>query len=540
MSFLLFGSIGSLQLVWILLVAELIIYGIYVVVYRLTRDPLAKFPGPFLWKISIWPMVWQCARGKRHLDLLKAHRKYGPVVRVAPDMLSFDTGSSARVIYGPRHANLVKSDFHLTLDATISTPSVFAMVDKEKHAFRRRVILQAFTENAMQKSGEFYLHYTGILRDQLKEKTKNGWTKVNMGEYATWWGADVMGALALGRSFNCLRDPTYRNGIPMMRNAARFTYWAGHLPFRKAADYILAHPILSRIGGKAAIDNQNYFDYCENAMQARISEQEEANAAGKGEEMRKDYIHYLLNAIDPETGKGLTRNELKSDASVILAAGSDAIANAFASVMFYLCRNQRPRELAAAEVRKCFSTAEEIQVGPKMNSCTYLTACIDEAMRMAPVSPSPLERVATDEGIEIDGHHIPAGVTVGTFFYGMNLSDKIYRDPYKYWPERWLVDEKGINGLPLKEVNNAKQSFFPFSDGHRQCIAKILATRNLKLVVATMLWHFDFRATDKLNADEPSGEGEEKGVFGLEDAMISITQGPVLEMVDRFNIKRDS
>ena len=78
-------------------------------------------------KISIWPTVWQCTRGKRHLDLLEAHRKYGSVVRVAPDMLSFNTGSSARVIYGPRHANLVKSVFHLTLDATVSIPSVFAI-----------------------------------------------------------------------------------------------------------------------------------------------------------------------------------------------------------------------------------------------------------------------------------------------------------------------------------------------------------------------------------------------------------------------------
>src|SRR4051812_17814529 len=163
---------------------------VYIAIYRVTKHPLAKFPGPLLWRISIWPTIWQCAKGKRHLDLLEAHRKYGPIVRVAPNMLSFDTGSSARTIYGPRHANLVKSDFHLTLDATVSTPSVFAIVDKEVHAFRRRVILHAFTENAMNESGQFCLHYTRILRDELKNTVKNGWTKVNMGEWATWWGAD--------------------------------------------------------------------------------------------------------------------------------------------------------------------------------------------------------------------------------------------------------------------------------------------------------------------------------------------------------------
>lgn len=305
---------------------------------------------------------------------------------------------------------------------------------------------------------------------------------------------------------------------------------AGHLPLREVVDYILASPFLSRFAGQAAIDNQNYFDYCEEAMQARIKEEEDAVAAGKSGSMRKDYIHYLLGAKDPETGKALTRNELKSDASLILAAGSDAIANAFASVVFYLARHKRPRNLAAAEVRAAFAKAEDIEVGPTLKSCTYLTACIDEAQRMAPVSASPLERVSTHEGIEVDGHHIPAGVTVGTFFYGMNLNEKIFRNAYEYWPERWLVDETCKNGLPAEEVAEAKQSFFPFSAGHRQCIARNLATRNLKLVVAIMLWHFEFRATDKLDPDEPSGEGEEKGTFGLEDALISITSGPVVEM----------
>ncbi|KAI2629323.1 cytochrome P450 [Hypomontagnella submonticulosa] len=510
--------------------ASVLFYCLSIAIYRVFFHPLARVPGPFWWKISIWPTIWQCAHGKRHLDLLAAHKRYGPVVRIAPDMVSFDTGSSARVIYGPRHANVVKSDFHLTLDATVSAPSLFAIVDKEKHAFRRRVVLQAFTEKAMNDASEFYLRYTRILLDELNKKIGTGWGKVNISDYAIWWTVDVMADLSLGRSFKCLTEPTFRHGIPMMRNGARYTYWAGHLPFRKLVDYALAHPVLSRFGGQAAVDNKNYFDFCEAAIQERIQEEEDAIAAGLvDEKRRKDYIHYLLTAVDPETGQKLTHNELKSDASLLLAAGSDTISNAISGFMFYLGRHRSARERAVAEVRQRFSTADDIRQGPALNACVYLEACILEAMRMAPpVSPSPLERVTVADGIEIDGRWYPAGLTVGTCFYALNFSEAAHREPFAFRPERWIVGE-----TPEDEVRRAKENFFPFSGGHRMCVGRHLATRNLKMLLATLLWHFDFREARHLESGEVSGEEGQSGLYEIEDALISITQGPVLELKAR-------
>lgn len=270
-----------------------------------------------------------------------------------------------------------------------------------------------------------------------------------------------------------------------------------------------------------------------------MKEEDEATAAGikeDSEKRRKDFIHYMLHAIDPETGKGLSHDEIKTDASLLLAAGSDASANSVAALIFYLSRHDGPREKACAEVRATFSSPEEIQYGAKLRSCIYMSACIDEAMRLAPISTSPPERVAINEGIEIDGHHIPAGITVGTFIFGMNLSDRIYREPLRYWPERWIADVDGVEGFPQDEVELAKHSFFPFSYGHRQCIGKNIAPRNLRVAVATILWHFDFRRAKTLTADESSGEGEIDGLFGTQDALITLTTGPVVEMRSRFEV----
>ncbi|KAG4269311.1 hypothetical protein FPRO04_12088 [Fusarium proliferatum] len=255
-------------------------------------------------------------------------------------MLSYNTGSAARSIYASPHANVRKSDFHLTVDASVSTPSLFSIVDREKYAFRRRVVSQAFTEKAMNDASEFYLKYSKVLFQVLHEKFGTGWAKVDIENYGSWWTADTMGDLTLGRSFNCLTEPTFRRAIPMMRNGLRYIYWAGHLPFRDLIDYVLAHPILSRYGGQSAVDNRNYFDFCETAIQERIKEEQDAFVTGAGGgTRRKDYIHYLLAAVDPATGKKLISSELKSDASLLLAAGSDAMSNAIAGIMFYLARH---------------------------------------------------------------------------------------------------------------------------------------------------------------------------------------------------------
>lgn len=288
--------------------------------------------------------------------------------------------------------------------------------------------------------------------------------------------------------------------------------------------------MLSRFGGQAAVDNKNYFDFCEAAIQERIQEEEDAIAAGLvDEKRRKDYIHYLLTAVDPETGQKLTHNELKSDASLLLAAGSDTISNAISGFMFYLGRHRSARERAVAEVRQRFSTADDIRQGPALNACVYLEACILEAMRMAPpVSPSPLERVTVADGIEIDGRWYPAGLTVGTCFYALNFSEAAHREPFAFRPERWIVGE-----TPEDEVRRAKENFFPFSGGHRMCVGRHLATRNLKMLLATLLWHFDFREARHLESGEVSGEEGQSGLYEIEDALISITQGPVLELKAR-------
>lgn len=68
--------------------------------YRITFHPLVRFPGPKLRAISHLPHAFSGAWGRQPYDVRELHRKYGPVVRICPNQLSFITSSSWEDIHG--------------------------------------------------------------------------------------------------------------------------------------------------------------------------------------------------------------------------------------------------------------------------------------------------------------------------------------------------------------------------------------------------------------------------------------------------------
>jgi hypothetical protein len=79
-----------------------VVYAVWVVVYRLYFHPLAKYPGPILNRISPIPSIISLLKGRIALDVKLWHDKYGPVIRVTPTELSFNSVAAWEDIYGHR------------------------------------------------------------------------------------------------------------------------------------------------------------------------------------------------------------------------------------------------------------------------------------------------------------------------------------------------------------------------------------------------------------------------------------------------------
>ncbi|KAM5456547.1 hypothetical protein McanCB49686_003178 [Microsporum canis] len=122
-------------------------------------------------------------------------------------------------------------------------------------------------------------------------------------------------------------------------------------------------------------------------------------------------MHYLINRKDPETDKGLSREELAAESSLLIAAGSDTTAEAFSGAIFYfLCYLECLRE-AITEVRSTFNSIEDIR-GSNMVNLVYLRACVDEALRLAPPQTVNLMVEVLKGGLTVDRNCFPQGTTL--------------------------------------------------------------------------------------------------------------------------------
>ena len=247
---------------------------------------------------------------------------------------------------------------------------------------------------------------------------------------------------------------------------------------------------------------------------------------------RKDFFYYLLNANDPETGRGFSTDELWGESNLLIIAGSDTTSTAMAATFFYLAHNEAALRKCIKQVRETFEYVEEIVNGAKLHACNYLRACIDEAMRMSPPVGGGLPRTVLPGGITIDGHFVPEGIDVCVPHYTLHHNECCFPDPFSYIPERWLPDQAPM--YLAGYVQKAHAAFCAFSIGPRGCIGKGLAYAELMTTLARCLWLYDIR----LAPGEHSGEGgqnerewrrQRAAEYQLRDTFTSAKDGPYLQ-----------
>lgn len=220
-----------------------------------------------------------------------------------------------------------------------------------------------------------------------------------------------------------------------------------------------------------------------------------------------------------------------------------------AAAYFYLSCNPDAYERLATEIRITFPSGSEIRNGPKLKSCVYLRAVIDETLRIAPSSLGTLWRQQdtstpsnANKPFIVDGHVIPPGVQVGISPYAMMHNEDYFPDSFKFKPERWLGPEDS------PQLRIMRRAFAPFALGDRGCAGKAMAYLEISLMLARCLWYFDFeRAPGEaglLGAGVQArfnGEAgrQRKDEFQLFDMVTAAHDGPLLTFKPRGNLWKD-
>lgn len=182
--------------------------------YRIVFNPLNKFPGPFSARISRLCRSWSFRNGRMHETITRLHRQHGQFVRLSPYDIS---------ITHPAAVSLVQatgSPFRKgpTYDLQYPKVSLQSMRDKAQHAQRRRVWSQGFSDKAVRGYETRIRQYQDKLVNALLE-TKGA--PVNAVHWAKFYGFDVMGDLAWGKSFGMLDTGKSHAVIDLLSKGAK-------------------------------------------------------------------------------------------------------------------------------------------------------------------------------------------------------------------------------------------------------------------------------------------------------------------------------
>ncbi|PYI24535.1 putative cytochrome P450 [Aspergillus violaceofuscus CBS 115571] len=433
---------------------------------------LARFPGPRLSALSNVNYSLSFLGGRQPYDILKLHAEYGPVVRVAPNELSFNTAQSWKDIYASRkgRAPFVKSDFYDGGNFADQASSIVSERDPIKHSAMRRFLATAFSDRSLREQESLVSHVIDAFIDQVGKRgnCKEG---VDMTMWTNLLTFDIIGELAFGESFHGLQTGKLHSWIAVVLES---------MGQAALSDFLKRFPILGRIFLR--LNPGWYRKLMDGAVKHQTFTIDLVKRRIQQITHRKDFMSYLLAERNASQTSDI---QLAAHASDFVIAGSETTATCLATVIFYLGRDSRILKTLQQEVRSAFGSYEEIN-GHSTSSLKYLHAVCLEALRIFPPLALGLPRVVPTGGAMIDGHFVPENVIVSTNPMAASLSPTNFDAPWAFRPQRWLR-------LNEKEQLEASQ---PFSIGSRSCLGRGLAWLELRLTLAKLFYRYDLSLVD--------------------------------------------
>ena len=369
-------------------------YRLSIIIYNIWFHPLAKVPGPWLYAASNIPYAIGLCRGIVWFDIKRFHDQYGPVVRYAPNDVSFITADAWRDIYGHKKAGKANfpKDRRLYREGATDTASILVANDAN-HSRVRRLVSYAFSEKALRGQEDIMQSYVALLIQRLQKHSKSSTPVLDMNMWYNFTTFDLIGDLAFGEPFGCLESEGYHPWVASIfggfklsaLNQARKRFpWL--MPFTQ---YLLPRKLL-----KAQMEH-----FSMSFAKAR-------QRAMSGYKDREDFMSYILRHNDE---RGMTPDEIGENSNILIVAGSETTASLLSGTTFFLLKNPASMQQLTSEIRSAFKREEDINL-ISVSQLKYLLACLDEGLRLYPPVPSALGREVPDGGQVLEGYWIPEKV----------------------------------------------------------------------------------------------------------------------------------
>lgn len=314
------------------------LYLCYVATYRIFWHPLAKYPGPLLAKLTGFYMVWHAVCGRNTFVRHSLHQKYGQVVRVGPDELSFSDLSSIKDIYGQSSQLCLKASVFYRGFTITGTESVFSSLDRHVHSRMRRLLAPGFSQNGVLQFQDDINRHINQFLSRIQESRSQS---VEFHDLTHHLFVDITSELSFGKSFDSL------NGTPNQGAKDINTYFqicpvfgvfplARYLPFGIFRAAYQAQP-------RIVLAAQTWINDFRNRLDSGTTE--------------GGLLRLMIQAEDDETGESFSNEELIENAIIFILAGSDTSATTLLYILYEMGKRPDMQARLVKEIRDFFPDA---------------------------------------------------------------------------------------------------------------------------------------------------------------------------------------
>ncbi|KAF6814027.1 cytochrome P450 [Colletotrichum sojae] len=452
-------------------------YWVLLIGYRLTLHPYAKYPGP---KIAAISELW--LRGRWPWAIEEAFKKYGDVVRVAPNEIAMFGYKPQADVLLPGKTNDAEQFLKTEeLGALVGHHKGFAAdTDPKIHRPIRKAMEPSFNTNAIKKwqAPILHEHYDRFIRKVEKACEKG---PINVTEWNEWLSMDLAGDLALGHQYNNLEN---EKAGEFLQTFYSLSFWgtvnqvSARFPLLYPLILLALSPGLAMVAPKLQRENTKY-------VKQRL--------LNRDSPPHEDFLTPLLKS----TSSSSEDVEFLVAQSMNLVIGNaEATSNVFTAGVHLLGANPDKMSKLKAVIRGRFASYEEIDYDTVQN-IPWLNAVVSEGLRFATQGTSGLPRISP--GAFVDGHYIPRGYRVQTSFFATFHSDRYFAKPRSFCPERWLPNDHQDYDTTFE--GDQLSAFQAFSMGIRGCIGRKTGLLQAQLMIAKLVWTFDWEHHNKDEID---------------------------------------
>jgi len=235
------------------------------------------------------------------------------------------------------------------------------------------------------------------------------------------------------------------------------------------------------LGGRFKQFRSRMDSFIATILEERLAERK----AKKHEDREKDYLDVLLDEVDQGTNNGrpIDLNIVKTMIWEIFAAGMETNIASSEWAMAELVNSPEAMKKAQAELDAVVGRERIVQESdlPKL---PYIKAIAKETLRLHP--PVPFLAHQCIKTCKAFGYDIKAGTSVFVNVWGLGRLGKVYPEPEKFNPDRFLPGGSNA-GLDYQGQNF---ELLPFGSGRRICAGMPIASLMVQTAVATLMHAF--------------------------------------------------